>query len=251
VVNITEKKLAELELRALMEKLVELNKDKDRFFQVLAHDLKNPFNTLLGYSKLLEENIDIYERDKVKKQVRVINQAAQHTYDLLEDLLWWAQSQADMVSFSPEPLMLVDVFYQLKQMYVPNQKMIDIQIIANENFVVYADLNMLKTILRNLISNAMKFSHSNSIVFLQAEKNKNMVDISIVDFGIGMSSDMLKKILNLSEPISREGTQGEKGTGLGLLLCKGFVEKHCSILQVESTEGLGTTFSFTLPISPA
>jgi len=241
--DITENKNYEL-------KLIELNATKDKFISILAHDLKNPFNTLLGFSTLLSKNIRKYDIDKIEIQVNQIYQTTKRTYDLLDDLLTWATAQSGKMTFEPKKINFAnicqDLIENMKQ--IANAKNITINNFKSENFNIFADSNMVKTTLRNLISNAIKFTNENGQINIYTEKNQSNAIITISDNGVGIDKDNHTKLWDLTQQYTTTGTADEKGTGLGLLLCKEFVEKHGGKIWVESELGKGSDFKFTMPL---
>jgi len=241
--DITDRKKAE-------QKLKESNLTKDKFFSILAHDLINPFNTMLGFSNLLVSNFKKYEPSKQEKFIKIIHHNLKNTYKLLENLLLWARSQRGVVDFKPETLnlylLLGETTGLLEQ--ASKNKNINIENKIPVDINVYADKNMLSTILRNLISNAIKFTHKNGTIEIgyQAGK-KHTQEIYVKDTGLGVPKENLNSIFEISENISTKGTEGEIGTGLGLILCKEFVEKHGGTIWVETEIGKGSKFIFTIP----
>ncbi len=230
--------------------LNEANASKDRFFSILAHDLKNPFNIILGFSELLKDNIRIYSIDDIEEQVNHIYKSSKYTYGLFEELLLWSKSQSGRIKFQPEKIAFSEAYDEVKKALLPQLQNKNIFLTAeiDEKARLYADKNMLKTILRNIISNAIKYSFENTEINLKIEKNDNSrALISVTDNGIGISKANQDKLFKLSETVSSEGTAKEKGSGLGLLLCKDFVEKHDCKIWVESELGKGSTFKFTMP----
>lgn len=230
--------------------LNEANASKDRFFSILAHDLKNPFNIILGFSELLKDNVRQYSIEDIEEQVNHIYKSSKYTYGLFEELLLWSKSQSGRIKFQPEKIAFAEAYEEVKKALLPQLQNKNIFLTADidEKARLYADKNMLKTILRNLISNAIKYSFENTEINLKIEKNDNSrALISVTDNGIGISKANQDKLFKLSETVSSEGTAKEKGTGLGLLLCKDFVEKHDCKIWVESELGKGSTFKFTMP----
>lgn len=230
--------------------LNEANASKDRFFSILAHDLKNPFNIILGFSELLKDNVRQYSIEDIEEQVNHIYKSSKYTYSLFEELLLWSKSQSGRIKFQPEKIAFAEAYEEVKKALLPQLQNKNIFLTAeiDEKARLYADKNMLKTILRNLISNAIKYSFENTEINLKIEKNDNSrALISVTDNGIGISKKNQDKLFKLSESVSSEGTAKEKGTGLGLLLCKDFVEKHDCKIWVESELGKGSTFKFTMP----
>ena len=236
---------------ALLEmnnKLYELNASKDKFFSIIAHDLKNPFNTILGLSELLKDEIKSGNLETIDEYSGMIYSSTVQTLRLLENLLEWANSQRGKISFNPIPIKLRELFDE--EFSVLNDmargKNIELKSSFSDNITIIADKNMIKTILRNLISNAIKFTHKNGKVEVKAMIINNQVEISVSDSGIGMTKETMAKLFRIDANLSTRGTENEKGTGLGLFLCKEFVEKHGGKIWVESESGKGSIFRFNL-----
>ncbi|MDG1278344.1 MAG: GAF domain-containing protein [Algoriphagus sp.] len=248
--KVLQKKDTDEQIKFQNEELKKLNADKDRFMQILAHDLKNPFNTILGFLNLLTNNVRNYEIDKIERQINIINNSAQNTFRLLEDILTWVRANSGKIPFEPQKINLGTicniVIQNLK--LTANAKDITIKQFAIDEISIFADRNMLSTILRNLISNAIKFTQKSGNIDVYAESKDRFVEITISDSGIGMSPEIKNRLFDISQKISKEGTENESGTGLGLLLCKEFVEKHGGKIWVESEVGKGSDFKFTLPL---
>ena len=246
-----QKRLAELVIaNNQLQQLLKLNTDKDLFISILAHDLRSPFNALLGLSELLIENIRQYDIDEIENFVKLIKNSAEDTFALLEDLLKWTRVQSGQIPFKPQKLSLADICKNkldtLKT--IADAKNITINLFIDEHINVFADIDMLKTILRNLVSNAIKFTNKNGAVSIFAEENSEDVTISVSDNGIGIKPNKLTKLFDISQIQTTTGTADETGSGLGLLLCKEFVEKHRGKIWVVSEYGKGSDFKFTLPI---
>jgi signal transduction histidine kinase/streptogramin lyase len=243
------------QLRLANNQLTLLNATKDKFFSIIAHDLKNPFNNILGFTQMLKDEDHPAMDERCKRITNQLYISANSTYKLLENLLEWSKSQSNKISFEPQPTSLHTLFQEISDIQRSNSKNVDIQYVLKENISVYVDVNMVKTILRNLISNAVKFSHENGLVTLDAVKNHNTATITITDNGIGIAKENLVKLFDLTQKFSLAGTAQEKGTGLGLIICKEFVEKHGGQIWAESNPdshdgGNGSTFKFTLPLAP-
>jgi len=248
--DITFRHTAEQVIKQQNEKLKKLNADKDRFMSILAHDLRSPFNSLLGFTDLLLKNLQKYDTKKIESQLKIIHQTTHQTYNLLEDLLLWTKSQSGKLPYEPKRIVFIELCKEIID-YFTNQsdaKGIKINSFEHKNTILNADLNMLKTILRNLISNAIKFTNKNGEINIYAEINIDNVIITISDNGVGIGENDQTKLWNFSNPFTTEGTANEKGTGLGLLLCKEFVEKHGGKIWVESDFGKGSDFKFTMPL---
>lgn len=229
--------------------LKEINATKDKLFSIIAHDLRGPFTSLLGFSDLMIENIHTYDMDKFEKLLYHINSAAKGAYTLLENLLLWARSQNKQLLFKPKNVNITAVIKEvvLSIQSVAILKNISLKYAKEETVMGTADINMLTAIIRNLVSNAVKFSNPGGSIAICAVSNDNEVEISVADNGVGMSDDVKNKLFNTNNTISVAGTAHEKGTGLGLIICKDFVQKHGGKIWAESTIGKGSKFSFTLP----
>jgi len=229
--------------------LRELNVSKDKFFSIIAHDLKNPFSSIIGLSQILKEEIKSGDTATLEDYAEMLNTSAIQTYRLLENLLEWANSQRGKISFNPVEIKLSQIFNEefivLREM--AKAKNIEIKSLLDDDLTILADRNMIKTILRNLISNAIKFTNKNGKVEVKAFSDHTNVEISVSDNGIGMTKETIGKLFRLDGNLSTRGTEDEKGTGLGLFLCKEFIEKHGGRIWAESEEGKGSTFKFILP----
>ena len=230
--------------------LNELNASKDKFFSIIAHDLKNPFNTIIGFSDMMKESIRLNDPATFYEYTEMINTSAIQTLRLLENLLEWANSQRGNLSFTPVPINLSEIvkdeFIMVDEM--ATGKNIELKSFIPETLTFVADKNMIRTILRNLITNAVKFTHKNGQVQVNAINYNDNIEISVSDNGIGMSKETIAKLFRIDANLSTRGTENEKGTGLGLFLCKEFAEKHNGNIWVESEEGKGSTFKFLLPL---
>jgi signal transduction histidine kinase len=247
--DITKRKNAELEIELKNKELQKLNADKDRFISILSHDLKSPFNNLLGLSEVLTEDIRKLDIVEIEDIANNINKTARSTYNLLEDILLWARAQQGKIPFNPQNLSLEDICMNILETLIPNAKAKNIVInySSADHITVFADNDMLKTVLRNLVTNAIKFTNSGGVININAKKNTENVTVSVSDNGIGILPDNKAKLFNISKVLTTKGTAEETGTGLGLLLCKEFVEKHGGKIWVESEVGKGSDFRFSLP----
>lgn len=236
--------------RIEMEKqLRQLNIDKDRFLSILAHDLKNPFNSILGFLGLLKRNLQRYSKEEIDKHVSTVLESAQHTYDLLDDLLNWSHLQSDTLPFEPEKLNLQDIFTEIVEILKLNSKNknISISIKPHAELYIYADKQMISATMRNLLSNAIKFTNKGGQIEVKTQEDHSHITITVSDNGIGIDKETIDKLFDISQKHSSKGTENEKGTGFGLFLCKDFVEKHGGRIWVESETGKGSHFSFTIP----
>ncbi|UMB61077.1 ATP-binding protein [Lutibacter sp. A80] len=226
-----------------------LNTTKNKIFTIIAHDLRSPFNTILGFSDLLSSNAKRLDINKIIKFSQHINLEATNTLTLLDNLLNWAKSQTKQISFNPTELNIKPIITQILEELnsTAELKNISLNYTQLDDLKVYADTNMLKTILRNLITNAIKFTYLEGSVTVTTKVKNNFVEISISDTGMGMSDETRNKLFTLQTNESTTGTANEKGSGLGLVLCKEFIEKHGGNIWVTSELGKGTTFYFSLP----
>ncbi|RMH69743.1 MAG: hybrid sensor histidine kinase/response regulator [Gemmatimonadetes bacterium] len=241
-----------LTLRNQKTELSELNATKDKFFSIIAHDLKSAFTSLLGFSQLITESIDQFEKDQIKNYISMMHSTTENTFKLLENLLAWSRIQNGMMEYDPEYIDLYqlssDNINILKKM--AEQKSIQLEHhITQGQFQVFVDPNMIKTVFRNLISNALKFTEPGGRVEIGAQRMESQVKVHILDTGVGIRADAIPKLFNIAESHRTNGTAGEKGTGLGLILCKELVETNHGTIWVESEAGQGSTFYFTLPLT--
>jgi len=249
--NINLKKLKEQELKESENQLKELNATKDKLFSIIAHDLRSPFNTILGYSDLLANNIKNYDSEKIVKFSAQINSAAVNTLALLDNLLNWAKSHTGQITFKPVKLNLQPIIAHIIEVLNPTAELknITLKYIQSDSIEAYADYYMLKIILRNLIANAIKFTNSKGSIEIYALKKNNFIEITVSDNGIGMNKETLNKLFVIQTNETTLGTANEKGSGLGLILCKEFIEKQGGKIWVESEIGKGSDFKFTLPLN--
>lgn len=229
--------------------LHEANASKDKFFSLIAHDLRNPFNTLLSLAGLLKDELSLYTMEEIEHYIHRIYQAAEHSYTLLENLLEWSRSQTGKIPFMPQTaylkLLLHESIRPLEQH--AHDKGISIVVDMAENLACSADIRMLSTIIRNLISNAVKFTASGGTITINGIEDDGSVHICVCDTGIGMKPEYVNQLFRIDVHHSTPGTADEKGSGLGLILCKEFVEKHGGTIHVESEIGKGSCFTVTLP----
>ncbi len=248
--DITERKQAEEALRKSEENLRKLNAEKDKFFSLIAHDLRSPFQTLLSFSPMIAKEMSSITLEKIQKIAANMSNSANKLYDLLDNLLDWSLMQRGRSSFKPKPFLLSNRIAEITDMVrdAGDKKMIEISFDVPEDFSVIADAQMFESLMRNLIFNAVKFTPKGGKVTIAAKSMPdNSVEISIKDTGIGMNKYIIDNLFRLDEQTTRKGTEGEASTGLGLIICKDFIEKHGGKLRIESEEGKGSTFSFRIP----
>lgn len=232
------------------KKLEELNATKDRFFSIISHDLRNPISSIVSLAKMLRENLTNYTPAELKTYIDAIYESSDQTYKLLNDLLSWATMQLRNTEPAPSTCSIIDITNSaIKHLEIlTKEKNIFIENMINKDLFIYVDKNMINTVIRNLLANAIKFTPKNGRINILNEINDNYVTIHIKDFGSGISKKDQTDIFHIDKIISRKGTDGETGTGLGLSLCKDLVEKNGSELKLTSELGKGSDFFFTLPI---
>ncbi len=236
-------------LEELTQQLLEANAAKDRFYSIIAHDLRNPLQVLLFSAELMAEEYGRLEEDAVKKFINQVNRTAQNMASLLENLLQWARFQYGELDCLPEKIDLFILAKETSQQLLTNaeKKNIDISMEIPENTWVYADENMIKSVLRNLVNNAVKFTHAGGKIKISSKKEGDFIVTSVQDTGIGMPKETLDSLFQNGQHISTSGTAKEKGSSLGLLICKEFVEKNGGEIRAKSEPGQGSTFEFFLP----
>ena len=238
------------ELQFFANELESANKQKDKFFSIIAHDLRSPFNSLIGMSEILNKNLEDLSTEDIREIASSFHKTSDNTFNLLNNLLEWSRTQTNRVEFNPEKLAINKVIQDVVEFNRPGAEAKSIKITFNPvcDEMAMADINMLNTIMRNLITNAIKFTHHGQIR-ISCQKQELSLLISVEDSGIGIPKEKISQLFSLEDNYSTEGTHGETGTGLGLLLCHEFVKKHNGELSVESEEGKGSIFSFTLPMA--
>ncbi len=248
IYDITKRKEAEKKIKKYNKELEKLNYNKDKFFSIVAHDLMTPFTALLGYSEILVKEYDELDREKIGKFASDINTVASKAHNLLENLLGWTRLETGRMIFNPVEFNLHPIVEDVFHINAESANVKDISLVNSVMVtnLVFADVNMLNTILRNLVSNAIKFTDENGRISVSSKLIDEQIEISVVDNGIGMSNMELQKLFDENHQYSGTGTHLEKGTGLGLLLCREFVEKHGGILNAESKLGEGTRIYFSL-----
>ncbi len=242
--DITAEKHSEEALKQSEEELKRLNETKDRLFSIIGHDLKSPFNNILGFADMLNENYENLSAEKIKEYLSYIRISTGQAFALFENLLEWSRAQSSKIHPYPNPFDINKLIDKNLALLSAQARQKEINIVANlsNETILNADANMISTVLRNIISNAIKFTKLKGEILIEKIVERNKVTILIKDNGIGMPTEINDKLFKINENISRKGTSGEKGTGLGLLLCKDFMEKNNGEITYKSEEGVGTTF---------
>lgn len=245
-----EKKRQADELVIVNKELLTTNATKDKFFSIIAHDLKSPFNSIIGFSSLLKEQVRKKNYKAIDKYAAIIEQSSNRAMDLLLNLMEWAKSQTGRMEFNPEYIELEVLINETVTLYdaIAKQKQIKIKVSKSfRNQILFADKAMITTVLRNLFSNAIKFTHKKGEIIISTEKKQGQLTVTVQDNGVGISNENIQKIFRIDTNYTSTGTNKEKGTGLGLILCKEFIDKHKGHIWADSEEGEGTSVSFTLP----
>ncbi|HKI77040.1 MAG TPA: ATP-binding protein [Ignavibacteriaceae bacterium] len=251
VATAIERKKSNDSIKKYSKELEILNKNKDRFLSIISHDLRSPFHPLLGLAKILATESDTLTKEEIKNYTNEIFELLKGQYTLLEDLLEWARLQSNSIRFQQKKINLYETIFEVTNILSENaiKKKISFNNLVNKDIFVFADRNFLRSIIQNLVSNAIKFSFENMEIMLEAKVNKNIdfVTITVADNGIGMTDQARDNIFSKKAEHSKPGTQDEKGSGLGLILCKEMVAKHGGNIWVESKLNKGSKFIFTLP----
>jgi PAS domain S-box-containing protein len=255
--DITERKHAEAALlsahRELKEKnwqLQELNASKDKFFSIISHDLRSPFTTLLGFAQLLDAKALTYTPEELQHKAMRIRTSAERLYALLENLLTWSRLQRGLMEYRPEHIDMWELVVQNFDLFQnkSEEKQVALQNRIEPGTVVYADEQMIDTVLRNLLSNALKFTSADDTITVSGRHKDLWLHVSVQDTGVGMDAETMSRLFRDDTQQTSPGTAGEKGTGLGLLLCQELVQQNGGSMRVDSEEGQGTTFLFTVPV---
>ena len=247
--EIEERKRAEAALTESQQNLHSANAAKDKFFSIIAHDLRNPFNTIIGFSNVLRENFNELDIKEKTHFIELINDAAVNSYNLLGNLLDWARSQTNTISFMPMKIDLGEIIMATQSMLRGDaqKKSITVVDMVPEGIYVKADNNMIATIVRNLLTNAIKFTRNDGMVSVSYRMVDNKHEITFGDNGVGIAAENIDKLFIIDTKVATTGTAGEPGTGLGLILCREFIQKNSGTIRVESEEGKGSRFIITLP----
>ncbi len=237
------------ELQKSEKKLRELNASKDKFFSIIAHDLKGPFVSFLHLSESLKENYEFLNEEEIRQSVDTIHKTSRNLYKLLQQLLDWSRVQTNRIDFKPDRFDIYELAINNAMLFQKNaeQKNITLETMVKPNTLGRFDYQMIDAVIRNLLSNAIKFTDEGGLVEIKSETLNDGIKITVRDTGVGIDKKHIDKLFSIEEQYVRQGTKKERGTGLGLILSKEFVEKNKGKLEVKSEKGKGSTFSFTLP----
>ncbi len=250
--DITIRKKAEEALKKSEENQRRINAEKDKFFSILAHDLRNPFNTFLGFTQIMADELPAMTLDQIQKMALSMRKSANSLYNLLNNLLEWSRLQRGITTYTPVSFSLLPALAESLESVreTAHKKGVEINFDIPENLEIFADLHMIQIILRNLASNAVKYTDKGGRIDINVLRNPDRsVSFQITDTGIGMSKEIKSHLFWMDQNTNRPGTEGEPSTGLGLIICKEFIEKHGGKMMIESEEGKGSTFMFSLPQS--
>jgi len=249
--DVTTRRLAEESVKRYMQELETANATKDKFFSIIAHDLKSPFNAILGFSKLLFDDFNDFTEEEKLTIIENIKLSSESTYKLLQNLLEWAKMQTNQLIIRNEEIDVCILINDTIDLLKSQAEQKNIKIFSSVRFdtLIFADENIIKTVLRNLISNAIKFSYPGNKVKIFSEEIEGAIKISVQDFGIGLTDEEKEYIFKFDSKYKKSGTQNERGTGIGLMLCKEFIERNSGSIIFESTTDYGSTFSIIVPKS--
>jgi signal transduction histidine kinase len=229
--------------------LIETNATKDKFFSIISHDLRNPFASIVSFSRILKRDIHNLGKEELQELARELDKSVLKINNLLENLLQWSRTQTGKMKYHPEYLALNDLVRDSINLFSGNAREKEIMLVdsVDSDLVVFADQNMTNTVIRNLMSNALKYSDAGGKIIIKSQVKNKMAYISIIDDGVGMTPDQMAQLWNVNTIHTTYGTRDEKGSGLGLLLCKEFIEKQGGEIGVKSEKGKGSEFTFSLP----
>ena len=245
--NINSQKEYEKKIKKVNEELIEVNNAKDKFFSIISHDLRNPLGALMNLLEIIVE--DDLDKESGKELIMDALNTSKQAFGLMENLLEWSRVQLGKISFNPEKINLLQLVNESKALYEQSlkNKNIELKIDVPLDMNVTADVKMTETVLRNLITNAIKFTRLNGTIIVSAERKNNWITVKVIDNGVGISSEDIQKLFRIDNNYSTKGTAKETGTGLGLILCKEFIENQGGKINVLSQKDSGSTFYFTLP----
>jgi len=248
--DVTERKRSEMQLKEYAGELELVNNTKDKLFSIVAHDLRSPFNSILGLTNLLNEQYETFNDDDKKSIILKLKESSENAFELLEDLLAWSLAQRKGIKLTPEKIDLHEIVSRQMDVFVTvaNTKNIRIENLITPGAFANADSNMVSTIIRNLLNNALKFTYSGGRITITSFEKNDKIGVSIADNGVGIEANIRENMFKSAETFTTKGTANEKGTGLGLMVCKEFAEINGGEIWVESEEGKGSRFSFTLPL---
>jgi len=248
--DITKRKIAEEKLIEYSEELKKSNAAKDKFFSIISHDLRNPFNSLLGFSELLANNIDELTEQEIKDSAKTLNRTANNLFNLLTNLLEWSRLQTGNFTIEKNDFVLSVIVNYILDVYSSSiaEKELTITKENDCSISIYADRNMIEAAIRNVISNSIKFTHKGGAISIRCQKINSFAEICVQDNGVGISIEDQARLFKIDKQFSTEGTNYEKGTGFGLLLAKEMIEKNGGSIKFFSEKGKGSTFTITLPI---
>ena len=234
------------------KKLEELNQQKDKFFSIVAHDLRSPFAGMLGFAEILSEDYAELSEDEKKFYIDNIQLSLKNLLSLIDNLLTWARLNLNRADYNPKEVQLAEIIISVirSQNIAATNKKIELQSNTDKNISAFADPDMIETVIRNLVSNAIKFTNAEGIIKINAFENGQFIKVEVEDNGVGMKPEIANNLFKIDAQVTTKGTNDEKGTGLGLIICKEFVEKHGGTISVASEVGRGTTISFMLPKKP-
>jgi len=237
-------------LTKLNEQLKRVNREKDNFFSIIAHEVRNPLWWFRNLAETLSENYDTMPKDKLGKAIQSLDESAKNSFHLMDNLLQWSKSQLNRMSFNPQELNLAELIDENIKLWktAATYKSIQINIDTDPKLRLFADRDMINTLIRNLLSNAIKYTHVNGTIEIKANQLESSIQLTIKDSGIGISKANLKKLFDPNHQFSTLGIMQEKGSGIGLKLCKDFIELNRGTIEVESTENQGTLFRCVFPI---
>lgn len=233
------------------KELADVNATKDKFFSIIAHDLRNSFCSLLGFSEVLINNFNSFPEEEKLSMIGTIRQVSEQTYKLLQNLLDWARVQTGRIQAEPARFDVHDVIESECALlrHIAAQKEITIDYSQSRTIDALADKNMISTVVRNLISNAIKFTETGGKITVSSKTDGAHICVTVEDNGVGISAENVEKLFNFNKHFNTRGTNNERGTGLGLILCKEFVEQNGGSIAVDSTEGVGTAITFCVPLA--
>lgn len=254
---LTEKvKILEDDIQSLKNnelELINLNADKIKLISIISHDLKNPMNTIIGLTELLERKVQKNDLEAIEEYAKNINQSTQKIRALLSNLLDWSVTLSGKIEFRPIKISIRKILDEVNELLEETLKLKSLTIVfdCSEDIEVCVDKEMISTVLRNIVSNSIKFSNPGSEIKISCVTDGDRISISVTDYGIGMSDKSIRSLYKNGQLLSKQGTNSETGTGIGLFLCKDFLHKHQTEVTIESEEGKGSTFKFSLPLAQA